>query len=63
MTACNAVASAMGKRGEDRRAYLMECASDRARQQEEAIKTCAAQNRGKKGQEYKDARRACLSGA
>jgi hypothetical protein len=48
-------------KGEEHKKKMSQCLSDGKKRQQEVMKAGAAENKGKKGQEYKDAQKACLS--
>jgi len=62
MKRCQADATASGKKGKDRQAEVNSCLADGKKRQQEKMKACAVENKGKKGEEYKQAQKACLSG-
>lgn len=52
------------KTGNEREAFIQDCRAKRAlgrKAQQEKMKTCSAANKGKKGEEYKQAQKDCLS--
>lgn len=61
MKRCQADATASGNKGKDRQAEVNTCLADGKKRQQEKMKVCAAENKGKKGEEYKAAQKACLA--
>lgn len=59
MKTCNA--SATGKKGDERKAFMKSCLADGRKAQQEKMKTCSSQGKGKKGPEYKAYMKECLS--
>jgi len=62
MKRCQEDATASGKKGKERQAEVNTCLADGKKRQQEKMKACAAQNKGKKGDDYKMAQKACLAG-
>ena len=62
MTTCNA--DAAGKKGDDRKAFMKDCLSNKPAApvtQQDKMKTCNADATGKKGDERKAFMKSCLS--
>lgn len=59
MKACNA--SATGKKGDERKAYMKTCLSDGKAKQQSKMAACNSQSKGKKGDERKAFMSQCLS--
>jgi len=53
-------ATASGKKGKERQEMVNKCLADGKKQQQEKMKACAMENKGKKGKEYKKAQVECL---
>jgi hypothetical protein len=53
---------AAGLKGEERKKKMSTCLADGKKRQQDVMKACAAQNKGKKGAEYKAAQKECLKG-
>ena len=60
MKTCQADASASGKKGKERQEMVNFCLADGKKRQQERMKACATENKGKKGEEYKKAQAECL---
>ena len=59
MATCNKDAG--DKKGDERKAFMKECLSaKKLTPQQETMKACVAENKGKKGAEYKKAQAECL---
>lgn len=61
MKRCQEEATASGKKGPDRQTMVNTCLADGKKRQQEKMKACSAENKGKKGDEYKKAQSECLS--
>lgn len=61
MKRCQEDATASGKKGKDRQAVVNTCLADGKKRQQEKMKACAAENKGKKGDDYKKAQKECLA--
>ncbi len=59
MAQCNK--DATGKTGDDRKAFMKTCLSDKKETQQDKMKTCNAKAEGKKGDERKAFMKECLS--
>lgn len=58
MAACNK--DAVGKKGDERKAFMKTCLSDGKKRQQEKMKVCNTEVAGKKGDERKAALSECL---
>jgi hypothetical protein len=62
MGTCNAEAKTKELKGDERKKFMSTCLSaDKPNSQQDKMKKCSAANKGKKGDEYKAAQKACLS--
>jgi hypothetical protein len=59
MGSCNK--EAVGKKGDERKAFMKECLSAKKEGQQSKMKTCNASAKGKKGDERKAFMKECLS--
>lgn len=62
MKKCHSEAKESQLKGQERKDFMKKCLSDGRKAQQEKMKTCNADAKGKKGEERKSFMKSCLSG-